>query len=135
MSLTNLQVIDSALGELGIVGEGETATAEQGADALRMMNQMLADWSVSDMDLQVPPQDTLSAVCPIPRWAETAVISNLAANCASLFRTPISPILVARVEGSYQTLGTTLINAKLKGADMSHLPQGDYNRWDVETDR
>lgn len=134
MALTNVQVISKALGELRLVAEGESATAAQGADALAILNQMMAEWSVSDMDLNFPPQDTLSATCPIPTWAESAVISNLAVKCAPQFAAPLTDGLIIKADQGKTLVGRTLINLKLRPADMQHLAQGEHGRWDIQTD-
>ena len=131
--MTNIQIITKALQEIGLVAEGEEPTGEQGFDALDALNQMMAEWAVSDRDLNFPPQDTLSATCPIPAWAEDGVISNLAVNCCSIFRVPATGVLVDRANTGLNTITRTLINLNLEGADMSHLPRGTLSYWNIET--
>lgn len=134
MSITNVQVITKALEELGLVPEGESATAAQGSDMLDLLNQMMAAWSAQDCDLHFPPQDTLSAVCPIPEWAEAAVISNLAVFGSPQMRAPVSATLAVKASNGMDLVAKTLINLNLQGADMSHLHPGALGRWNILTD-
>lgn len=131
---TNLQIIDQALQELGIVDHEGTATAKQAAIGLTHLNQMMYEWSVTDKDLHFAPQDTLSDTCPIPTWAEMAVVTNLAMHLSSPMRAPISPQLAGRAMLSTESLLRTLINLKNQGADMSHISQGSNGVWDITTD-
>ena len=130
MTITNTVIINDALKELGVVAEGETATAPQGLDALRAFNQMMAVWVESDMDFGWFPQDTLSDTAPVPTWAEDAVIANLAKTMASKFRAPVTPVLQERAVEGRNHVARTLINMNLENADMEHLPRGD-GRYDT----
>lgn len=134
MSITNQAVINQALNELGLLDVGSTANSTDSGAALLVLNQMLAEWSlVKDIDLHFPPQDTLADVCPIPTWAEKGVISNLAVECASTFGAPISNELAGKAIGGRNAIAVTLINLKLKKADMSHIATGT-GRYNINTD-
>lgn len=132
--MTNNEVITKALQKIGIVPAGESPTADDASDALSILNQMMYQWSVSDMDLHWAPQDTLSATCPIPDWAQMAVISSLAAHCTVDFRVPLSTELALEVSSAQNALKRTLINGKLESADMSHLWQGSSGTYNINTD-
>ena len=129
---TNLQIITDALQELGIVPEGDEATAAQGEQALRYLNRIMAEYQVGD-GLSFAPQDTLSDTCPIPLWAENAIVALLAGNLASPMRVNIRPELVARIDAAATSLRRTLINLKLQGADMSNIHLGSSRYWNINT--
>jgi hypothetical protein len=134
MSRTNLQIIESALRELVLLDETQSATAAQGTTGLTYLNQMMEEWTQTDHNLNFAPQDTLSDVCPIPAWAELAVITNLAILLASPMAVPIPPIVAARADRSMRIMTRALITQKLKKADMSILPQGEGKRlFDINT--
>jgi hypothetical protein len=121
---TNQEIIDKALQEIFVLVSGASASADESSDMLDMLNGMMAEWAVQDKDLNFPPQDTLGDTCPIPDWAEIGVITNLALEAAPSFDGQITPALVQKADRSRNTIETTLINLKLEGADMSHLPVG-----------
>lgn len=137
MSLTNQQVINKALQELYVLESGQSPSSDESSDVLALLNQMMAEWAVSDKDLNFPPQDTLSDTCPIPTWAERGVIASLAIEAAPMFDAVISSALVAKYEDGVTTITRTLINHNLEKTDMSHLPQGQgYGyRYNIETDQ
>ena len=131
---TNQNIIDKALYNLGYIEYGANADATDAADALDDLNIMMAQFEQQDMDLNWFPQDTLSATCPIPRWAERGIAANLALELAATFNVAPTPSLVKKADEGMEAILNTLINNKLTGLDMSHLPQGDNYRYDIDTD-
>lgn len=122
---TNLQVITDALRGLNVIDETETPSAEQGVHCLRQMNQMLAQWKeVDGIDLGYFEQSSTAATCPIPAWAEMGVAGKLALRVASDYGAEVSMGTAAKADDGYSAILRVLINQKLEGADMSHLPQG-----------
>lgn len=134
--MTNQELIDKSLQEIGIVAEGDGASATASADALDILNGMMAAWAVQDADLQWPPQDTLGDTAPIPLWAEIAVISNLALNCLPTMGGFASDALIAKAKTGFDLVVRNCIYSKLKGVDLSYLPQGQASstRWNINTD-
>ena len=122
---TNQQIIDKALSDLGVIESSDSANATDSADALVDLNNMMAEWRISDKDLDWFSQDTLSATIPIPDWAEDAVIKNLAVKCSTTFRTPVTQMVVQQAEEGRNLVARTLINLNLGQADMTHMPQGE----------
>jgi len=125
MTITNQALIDQALGQLGIVESSDAASATDSADAMTYLNQMMAEWKVSGKDLDFFSQDDLTDTCPIPAWAEHAVMSNLARYVAPLFRVPLPPEVAVLAAQGDNVISRTLFNLNLEQADMRHLPQGD----------
>lgn len=122
---TNQSIIDKALSALGVIESSDTADATDSADALVDLNNMMAQWRVSDKDLDWFPQDDLTATIPIPDWAEDAVSMNLAVKCSTTFRSPVTPDLGRQATEGRNLVARTLINLNLDQADMTHLPQGE----------
>jgi len=85
----------------------------------------MAEWKVSGKDLDFFSQDDLTDTCPIPAWAEHAVMSNLARYVAPLFRVPLPPEVAVLAAQGDNVISRTLFNLNLEQADMRHLPQGD----------
>jgi len=134
--MTNQELIDKALYEVGVLASGESASATDSADVLDILNSMMAEWSVGDMNLNFPPQDTLGDAAPIPTWAELGVIGSLAIYAAPSFQAAIPEALAVKTRRGINTILRTNINMKLKGSDMSHLPLGDRSAvWDINTNQ
>ena len=131
--MTVQEFINQALYNLGYLEKGESADATDSADALRVMNQMLAEWEWAGKDLNWFSQDDLTATMPIPVWAERAAMTGLAIDLAGEFDVVPTQALYTKFDESRQTLTNRLMNTALNPSDMSHLPQGS-GHYDIETD-
>lgn len=131
---TNLDIIKRALSELGLLPQSETPKAAMANDMLTVLNGMMEEWEQMDRDLNWFPQDTLSAVCPIPRWAESGVVSNLAVMAAATMRAPLTETIVNKAQVGLNAITAILINAKLEPADMTGLHYGTGRRSRILTD-
>ena len=130
---TNAEIIGDALGLLNVLAEGESVSAEQGAHALRVLNQMLAAWAADDIAIGYFAQSDTADTCPIPDWAEEGVGGKLALALAAHYRTPPSPFAIAVADEGYSLILRTLMNQRQVGADLSHLGSGN-GRYDILTD-
>lgn len=121
---TNLQIVTDALRSIGVLDETETPSAEQGSYCLRQLNQMMALWDVEDVTLGYFAQSSTADTCPIPDWAEQGVWGKLALKVASHFGAQVPIGTVASADEGYTVILRTLINMRLEGSDMSHMPAG-----------
>lgn len=131
---TNTAMITDALKDIAIIADGQTASASEIADGLKALNQMMAAWSVNDMDVGYFPQDTASDACPIPVWAEEAVRANLALSLSRVFRVPVSAEVAMSASDGSALVAKQVINNKIEGVDMDHMPIGVSRiRYNIET--
>lgn len=121
---TNLQIITDALRSINVLDETETASAEQGTHCLRQLNQMMAEWEASDVVLGYFAQTSTADTCPIPDWAEGGVAGKLALRVAPDFGAQVSIPTAAKADLGYSMILRTLLNLKLKGVNLNHLPAG-----------
>ena len=131
--MTVQELIDQALYNLGYLEKGESADATDSADALRVLNQLLAEWEWASKDLNWFAQDTLTATLPIPAWSERAVMTGFALDLAGEFDVVPTQSLYTKFDESRQTLTNRLMNTALNPSDMSHLPRGS-GHYDIEMD-
>ena len=132
---TNQNLIDLALGKLGVIEAGTSGNATDSTTVLGVLNRMMHEWGQRSMDFNWFTQDTLTDTAPVPKWAERGVIANLAFEAASDFRVPVSGELGREATEGRRTIGNTLINGALEGMDMSHLPQSTRRSgWDISSD-
>ena len=133
--MTNQELIDRALNELGYHEAGATADATDSADALTVANNMLHSWKYSGKDFNWFTQDTLSDVAPLPIWAHSSVITRLARRLATTFNIIPSQQLIVDAENANSHMSRTMLVLGLTGSDMSHLPQGSSQTGhNIETD-
>lgn len=122
---TNLQIITDALRGIGVISEIQTPSSEQGAAALRTLNQMMEQWEVAEgIKLGWFNQTSTTATIPVPSWAEMAVMSSLGLRLAPIYGASVSPEFGAVGSDAYQALLRVVTNANLQPVDMSHLPLG-----------
>lgn len=128
---TNTEIITDALQAGAIIADGQTASASELADGLTALNRMMQVWTQDDMDVGFFPQDTASDTCPIPTWAEEAVQDNLTVRLCKVFRVPVSPEVAVRASEGVSFVAKMVINEKLEGANMNHMPLGGNLRGDI----
>ena len=131
--MTVQELIDQALYNLGYLEKGESADATDSADALRVLNQLLAEWEWASKDLNWFAQNSLVATLPIPAWAERAAMTGLAIDLAGEFDVVPTQALYTKFDEARQTLTNRLMNTALNPSDMSHLPRGS-GHYDNEMD-
>lgn len=127
---TNLEIIQDALEAIGVIGETATPSAEQGAHALRKLNQMMEQWEEDGVKLNYFAQTDTGEECPIPAYAEVGVYSALAMRLAPTYGAEVSAELASMADKGYQTILRKVVKAP--EADMSHMP-GAFHQWNIET--
>lgn len=134
--MTNQELIDRALIAANVIGAGEAGNATDSADALEMLNEMMSQWGQGAADLNWFTQDTLAETVPVPIWARSAVITNLAIAWCDEANTPAPPGLERKADKALMALKRILINRRLENTDMTHLPMGTGRTgiYDIEAD-
>ena len=134
--MTNQQAIDRALYLLGFHEYGASADATDSADALSSLNEMMYQWKTEDRDFDWFEQDDLTDTVPVPKWSDRAVIYNLAIELAAKFNIQPTATVVTVADDSKRSITRHLMNTKIQGADMSHLPYGDgrNGRYNINSD-
>lgn len=134
MATSNSQIIQDALGLLGVLQETEVMSAEQGAHGLRVLNELMADWEQDGIDLQFYEQTTLADTTPVPDHAILATKYYLAMALAPYYARPVSPEFVALGDKYYSRLVRDAMTEQLRPVDMSHLPVGEGWSSDYDID-
>lgn len=134
---TNLELISRALREINVIAETDDASAEQGSQCLKKLNNMMELWKEVGIDFGWYEQKTTAGSAPVPDYAELAVVNNLAILCCSQYGATASAELVAVAERTYNILLSKAQREELDNVDMSHMPEGTGrygNRYDIYTD-
>ena len=123
--MTNADLIRDALSLLGVVGETDTLSAEQGSHRLRQLNEMLAEWEADGLDLAYFEQDDINDESPIQNSEAGAVKYNLAIDLAPHYGKSVSEELAARAGKYLYRLKRDQMVATIEPADVTHLPLGE----------
>ena len=121
---TNLEIIETALRDINVIAETESASAEQGQTGIRKLNQMMALWKISSKDLGYFAQSDTTATIPIPDWAEAGVAASLGLFLAPKYGATISIEDAAIITASENAITRTVIVNRQTNTDMTHLPIG-----------
>ena len=137
MSVTNLQIIEDALREINVISEVDSASDEQGSQALRRLNQMMASWKEQSLDIGYFRQTTTTDTCPIPDYAEEAVMLSLAASLAPRYGASLSVESAVILDQRLAELRQKAMRDLLDNTDMTHMPygMGHYDRYDITSDQ
>jgi hypothetical protein len=139
MTVAVLTIIDDALREINVISEVGSASSEQGAYALRKLNQMMVMWKeTKSIDLGYFALTNTTKNAEIPDWSELAVTLGLAIACASKYGATVSMELAATADSAISGVQTRCILDQKKGVDLSYLPvgSGHYGRGaNIRTDR
>lgn len=91
---TASQVITDALVSLNVIREGQTPSAEQQAQAIRRMNQMMALWEADGRPLGYIPIGTVTDTLTVPDGSLMGIWTSLAILLAPLFGATVSAELI-----------------------------------------
>jgi hypothetical protein len=121
--VTNEEVIRDALGLLSVLSEVQSLSAEQGAHGLRIMNDMLAEWSSSGIEVDYFPQSDIADDFPSPDVA--LVKYNLAIELAPYYQAPISEAVAVKARMYYDRRLRDVVRDGMTEQDVTHLPMGE----------
>jgi len=123
---TNLDLIRGALTHLGVLTEVEQPSAEQAADGLTVLNDLLEDWAGEGIEVGQYPQTDLSEDYPGPSTTVPTVKAMLAVYLASHYERPVPPTVGMIASRGYDRLIRDTVRAQIGEADTSRkLPRGD----------
>lgn len=125
--MTNIDIITRALLKLGIINESETPSAEQGADALTELNQLMEEWDEAGIKLGWCEQTDTSATAPLPPYAERGVTLRLALALAPSYggAASVTPALIGDAEDSLKKLQRKVLLKGIVARDSRNMPQSE----------
>jgi hypothetical protein len=123
--MTNADYFKLALQKIGILAEGEAASAEQGADMLLIFNSMMDGLLGEGIDLGFSPQSSTTAEPDIQEGYKDAIQCMLAIKAASHFEVPmgaISPEVIDTASRGYNRMLREAVYREAVPRDFDHLP-------------
>ena len=131
---TNLDLITGSLRLCKVLGETDTASAEQGSIALPFLNRMMETWTESGIELGWFEQSSTSATAPVPKWSEQGIISKLSQVLSGVYDEAVLPRWAwdDKLNGYGMILRKCMLEA-METADMDHMPLGSGSRGNILT--
>lgn len=133
--MTAIDLITSALRSIGILGETETPSAEQGAAALKNLNQLMASLAEDGIDFGYAPTETTTDEILLPLGHVGAIQALLAQVEASDYGVDIPPAVAGIASNGYSRMLGQAVSGQIKAARSGTLPYGQ-NRpygWNIYT--
>lgn len=125
---TNGEFITDALRKIGVLAETESASADQGASGLRIMNDMIAEMFGDDVDIGYAPQSDTTANCPIALEYRQPIKYLLAVHLCAIYERPVSPVVGDMASKGYDKMLRDMLVQTMEVSTMTHLPVGSAFR-------
>lgn len=113
---TALDVIKWALRKTKVLASGEAPSAQETADALEALNDMLAGWRINGIDIAHVALASGDAI-DVPNDHLEAIKSNLAVRIGEEFGGEVTPMLQVLSTVGYNALVAYHFNIKTIGID------------------
>jgi len=126
------QVITDALVALNVIREGQTPSAEQQAQAIRRLNQMMALWEVEGRPLGYIPVGTVTDVMTVPDGSLMGIWTSLAILLAPLFGATVSAELIEMNRQGMAAVDKITAQEVLMQLDVPS--PSDFGSYNIETD-
>ena len=123
--MTNSDFYTDTLRLIGVLSEIESASPEQGVQAMRVLNAIMADWEEEGVDIGYYEQTDLTDDLPLPSHARAGVKYFLAVALAPEYGKSVPPDLVALGDKFFSRLIRESVIRRLKESTLDHLPLGE----------
>lgn len=113
---TALQLIERALRDLKVYANGETVSTADRDECLQVLNDMMAEWEITGIDLahtSLAYTDTVD----VPANHLNAIRRNLAVRIAPMFGAELTPVDVQLAQAGEQALRAYHFNIGTIGID------------------
>jgi len=133
--MSNLTLVNDALSLIGVLPSGMDANPEDGATALRTVNEMVDEWADDGVTVNWSQTADLNGECPLVGNELTAVKYHLAIRLCPHFARNPDPTLIALAQSAYTKLARKQMVQGLAEIRVS-LPvsEGVRQYWNAETD-
>jgi hypothetical protein len=129
-----LEVVTDALRDINVIGETQTASAEQGSTAVRKLNELMASLAEDGIDLGFAPVANTAATMDLPLGAVSTIKALLSVACASIYGAEIPAQVAGKAESGYNRLLGQAVSMQIERAKSDTLPYGNAQGsgwWDI----
>lgn len=122
MSTTNVILIGDALRLIGVLASIEAIEPEDADIGLRVLNEMMDDWTERQIEVGWSTQTNLAATSPLDDEAVGAVKYMLALSLAPYYAKEPPPSVVANAQRLYLRILRKSIEDQMEEVDMTVVP-------------
>lgn len=123
-----LDIIKDAYRAIGVIGETETPSAEQGAYGVTKLNDMMAGLAESGLDFGYAPVSSTTSTVVIRAGFVEGIKAMLAIKLAANYGAEIPPSVIASAESGERKMLNQAIIAAMREPEMLDTPLGAGNR-------
>ncbi len=120
-----LDLVTGSLRQIGIIGETDDPSAEQGADAVTHLNDMVASWEEDGIDLGWNPKASTASAAVIPKGYVATVKAALAVYLAGEYGVEVPQITALTAKDGYDRLLARAVSDQMYTTRLTNIPQGD----------
>ncbi len=130
--MSNLLLVNDALRLIGVLPEGQDATAEQGETALRVFTDIVNEWQDDGILVSWEPSTELSGDCSLTGTELTASKYALAVKLCPHYGRDPSASLAMMANNAVNKLIRQQISRSMEAADpVLPLPEGYWQGYDI----
>jgi hypothetical protein len=111
-----------------VIGESETPSADQGAAAVRKLNELMASLAEDGIDLGYAPVANTAATMDLPLGAVSTIKAMLSVACASMYGAQLTEETAGKASSGYNRLLGQAVSLQIERAQSDTLPLGQNNR-------
>lgn len=129
-----LEIVTDALRNIGVISETETPSAEQGADGVRKLNELMASLAEDGIDLGWPQIADTSVSVSIPLGEVRTIKALLAINMAPIYGAVVTePVAAVAGAGYTRMLRNAMLLAQRPASlwTVSH-GEGSESTYDIQ---
>jgi hypothetical protein len=123
-----LDLITGSLRDIGVIGESETPTAEQGQTGVTKLNELMASLAEDGIDLGWAPVSLTTDTVVLPAGHISALKAMLSVSQASVYGADPSPMVAGRANNGYIRLLGQAFSLAVERAQSNTLPAGNSQR-------
>lgn len=120
-----LDIVTDSLRQIGIIGETQTPSAEQGQDAVTRLNDLMLSMEEDDIVLGWNPKSTTADTVSLPLGQVAAIKALLAVQLAGEYGSEIPPTTITNARDGYQRLLRQGIQNAMKQTRLYVMPRGN----------
>lgn len=120
-----LDIVTGSLRAIGIIGETQDPSAEQGASAVTALNDLMASLEEDEIDLGWNPKDTTGDTAALPLGHVETIKALLAVKLASDYGVDVPAVVALNASSGYKRLLRQGIQAAMQKTRLTNLPRGN----------
>ncbi len=132
--MTTVDFITDVLRQLAIISEIETPSAEQGADALTKLNDLMASLELDGINFGYNPKETTAEDIVLPDGHKSTIKAMLGTMLCEGYGLPVPPLMGGMAKAGYDRMLRESLHQTMRESE-GDAPRGENNpyRYNIET--